>query len=121
MIEAYLGALNAGDPDAVAALVAEDFVNEHTSTAASGLVGRVAYRARLPSFLGEFPELRYEVEDLLVDGDRAAVAYRMTARYRGTTPVALRGMFRFRVEDGVVAARTDYFDSADFARQVSGG
>lgn len=118
MVEAYLAALGGGDPDAVAALVAEDFTNEHTSSAGVSVQGRAAYRERLPGFLGEFEGLRYDVEDVLVEGDRAAVAYRMTARWRGEHAIVIRGVFRFRVADGLVADRVDCFDSADFERQV---
>lgn len=140
---AYLDALNTGDADRIAACVADDFHNEHTAALGHSLRGRQAYRERLPAFLGQFTSLRYEVEDLLVDGDRAAVAYRMSCRWRGDAPgaetagdrpddrpddgpggasgvpVAIRGVFRFRVVDGAIAHRVDYWDSAEFERQVS--
>jgi ketosteroid isomerase-like protein len=119
----YLGALNAGDPDAIAACVTEDFVNEHTSARGRSLVGRAAYRERLPGFLATFTGLRYEVEELLVDGDRAAVAYRMTARMQRDgapeVPVDVRGVFRFGVRDGLVAARADYWDGEVVAAQAA--
>lgn len=122
-VTAYLSALNAHDPDAVAARVTEDFVNEHTSARGSSLVGRAAYRDRLPGFLGAFTGLHYEVEELLVDGDRAAVAYRMTASMQreGAAPAAIdvRGVFRFAVRDGLVAARADYWDGEVVAAQLA--
>ncbi|RBY82757.1 nuclear transport factor 2 family protein [Blastococcus sp. TF02A-26] len=118
----YLAALNDGDADAVAARVTEDFVNEHTSARGRSLTGRAAYRERLPGFLGTFADLRYEVEELLVDGDRAALAYRMTARMQRDgapeVPVDVRGVFRFRVRDGLVAARADYWDGEVVAAQI---
>jgi steroid delta-isomerase-like uncharacterized protein len=124
-VRAYLAALDAGDPGAVAACVTEDFVNEHTSRLAESVCGREAYRERLAAFLAEFRALRYEIEELIVDGERCAVAYRMSARWAGTDPgsprdrpFTLRGMFRFRVEAGRIAHRVDYFDSAEFERQV---
>ncbi len=122
-VTAFLDALNGGDPDAVAARVTEDFVNEHTSARGRSLTGRAAYRERLPGFLGAFRDLRYEVEDLLVDGDRAAVAYRMTARMQrdgaAEVPVDVRGVFRIRVRDGLVAARADYWDGEVVAAQIA--
>jgi steroid delta-isomerase-like uncharacterized protein len=121
VVLAYLRALNDGDVDAAAACVAEDFRNEHTSSLGHSVEGREAYRARLPEFLGRFRDLRYDVEDLLVEGDRAAVAYTMTFRWDADgrdVPVRLRGMFRFRVADGHVAHRVDYWDGVDFQRQI---
>jgi len=118
----YLDALNSADPDAAAACVTDDFHNEHTSALGSSLHGRDAYRERLPGFLAEFEGLHYEVEEVIVEEDRAAVAYRMRATWLGDPaarhPIVLRGMFRFRVADGAVARRVDYWDGAEFERQV---
>jgi len=114
----YLEALNRHDPDEIAACVTPDFHNEHTSAAGVDVRGRDAYRARLRSFLAEFTGLSYDVEDMIVEGDRAAVAYRMSFIYDGV-PVRLRGVFRFRVAGDLIAHRVDYWDGADFQRQIS--
>jgi ketosteroid isomerase-like protein len=116
-VERYLEALNCGDPDRIAACVTNDFFNEHTSALGHSRRGRGPYRERLPSFLAEFSGLHYAVEDTVVETDRAAVAYTMTCTYRGT-PVSVRGMFRFRVEGGLIAHRVDYWDSAVFLQQL---
>lgn len=119
---AYVEALNGGNAEAVAACVSEDFVNEHASSLGRGLRGRTAYRARLPEFLAEFSGLHYEIEDVVTEGDRAVVPYTMTATWTGSPPerhsIRLRGVFRLRVRDGLVAERTDYWDSGDFMRQT---
>ncbi|MFD0656727.1 nuclear transport factor 2 family protein [Thermocatellispora tengchongensis] len=114
----YVNALNRHDPDEIAACVAPDFFNEHTSVAGTSLRGRDAYRERLPGFLDEFAGLSYEIEDVIVDGDRAAVPYRMTFFYNGA-PVRIRGIFRFTVEGELITHRVDYWDGADFERQIS--
>lgn len=115
-------ALNGGHAETISLCVTEDFVNEHVSPLGTSMRGRDAYRQRLTRFLAEFERLHYEIEDLLVDDDRAAVPYRMTCTWRDSDghryPVSLRGIFRFRVVDGLVAHRIDYWDSAEFERQV---
>jgi steroid delta-isomerase-like uncharacterized protein len=116
-VRRYLAALNAGDADAVAACVTEDFVNEHTSARGVSRIGRSAYRQALDGFLDQFRDLQYEVEETIIDGDRAAIAYTMTAVVDGR-PISIRGMFRFRISDGLVAQRVDYWDGADFDRQI---
>jgi steroid delta-isomerase-like uncharacterized protein len=123
-VRRFVDALNTGDPDRIAACVTDDFHNEHTSALGHSLRGRAAYRERLPVFLGRFADLRYDVEDLIVDGDRAAAAYRLSCRWLDEDgrahPVSIRGMFRFRVAgDGLIAHRVDYWDSAEFERQVA--
>jgi steroid delta-isomerase-like uncharacterized protein len=118
----YIAALNAHDPDAIAACVTEDFVSEHASGMGQGVAGRAAYRERLPAFLGDFEDLRYQPEAVIADGAQAAVPYAMTATWLGDPPrrhlIKLRGVFRFAVRDGLIAQRTDYWDSADFLRQT---
>ncbi len=116
-VDRYLAALNAHDADAVAAAVTDDFVNEHTSARGTSVTGRAAYRERLDGFLATFDGLRYEVEDHIVDGARAAVPYTLTARI-DDRPVRIRGVFRFTVRDGLVAHRVDYWDGEDFRRQT---
>jgi ketosteroid isomerase-like protein len=117
---AYIDALNGGDPDAIAGHVTEDFVNEHTSAVGHSLQGRAAYRERLPQFLGEMEGLHYDIEDVIVDGDRCALAYRMSATWCGH-PFSIRGVFRITVREGLVAHRVDYWDSLDFLRQTGRG
>jgi steroid delta-isomerase-like uncharacterized protein len=122
-VERYLEALNRHDADAVAACVAENFFNEHTSALGHTLRGRAAYRERLDEFLGQFRDLHYEVEDWIVDDDRAAVPYTMSCTYLRDSdgepaPVTIRGMFRFRVLDELIVHRVDYWDSNEFTRQV---
>lgn len=124
IVERYLDALNRHDVAAAVACVADDFHNEHTSALGTSVRGRAAYAGRLPTFLAQFRDLHYEIEDVIVDGARAAVAYRMTCRYSPGgvegRRVEIRGMFRFRVENGLIAHRVDYWDGNEFARQISG-
>lgn len=124
-VRAYIAGLNSGNPDLPAACVSEAFINEHTSTLGQNVEGRDAYRKRVADFFAEFPGLHYEIEDLIVDGERVAVPYVMTGKWNapGAVPNSaksfrIRGMFRFRVENGKITHRVDYWDSADFQRQV---
>jgi limonene-1,2-epoxide hydrolase len=123
VIERYLAALNAHDANAAADCVAADFSNEHTSALGTNVHGRDAYRGRLPEFLARFQDLHYEVEDWIVADDRAAVPYRMTCAVvdgGATHRVMIRGVFRFRVANGEIVHRVDYWDGNEFARQTTG-
>jgi ketosteroid isomerase-like protein len=113
----YVESFASGDPDAVAANVTDDFVNEHTAALGSGCVGRDEYRTRLPGFLATFAGLRYDVEDVIADGDRASVAYTMHASHDGH-PITIRGVMRIDVRDGKVARRVDYWDALTFLKQT---
>ncbi len=96
----------------------EGFWNEHTSTLAAGSRGRADYRDRLPGFLADFAGLRYEVEDVVAEGDKVVIAYTLRARWRDEHPIAIRGVFRFHVTDGLIIHRVDYWDGTEFLRQT---
>jgi ketosteroid isomerase-like protein len=118
VVAAYLGAFASSDPDQVAQWVTEDFVNEHTAVLGGGCTGRDEYRRRLPGFLGSFVDLVYEVEEIVAEGSAATAAYTMCAKWQGTDPIEIRGVQRFTIRDGLVAKRTDYWDSLQFLLQV---
>jgi ketosteroid isomerase-like protein len=109
----YVESFAAGDPDRIAAFVADGFVNEHTAALGQGTTGRAAYRAALPGFLARFPGLRYDIEDVVAEGVRVAVFYRMRSG-----PTDLRGAFRLTIVDGLVTHRVDYWDALTYLRQT---
>lgn len=113
----YLSRFADGDADAIAAMVTDDFVNEHTAALGAGCEGREVYRGRLPGFLASMPGLRYDVEDVIADEDRVAAAYTLRTTVNDR-PIAVRGVMRFVVRDGLIAKRTDYWDSLVFQRQA---
>jgi steroid delta-isomerase-like uncharacterized protein len=115
---AYLAAFATSDPELVLAHVADGFVNEHTSALGEGCVGKDEYRRRLPVFLASMPELRYDIEDVVSTRERVMIAYTLRARVEGTD-VSVRGVMRFFVNpEGLIAQRTDYWDSQVFLRQI---
>jgi ketosteroid isomerase-like protein len=127
---AYLASFGSGDPDAIAALVSDDFRNEHLSELGAGSTGRDEYRSRLAEFLGSFVGARYTVEaigDLVrpagvePTGGREVVArYRFEAEYDGV-PIEIAGVMWFEVDSGLITRRTDLWDSLTFLRQTGLG
>jgi ketosteroid isomerase-like protein len=127
-VRAYLASFETGDPDAVAAWVTTDFVNEHLSELGTGCTGRDEYRRRLPQFLSTFVGARYSIVSLAEVVESAAdpddgsgggvvVRYRFQASYDGTT-IDIPGVMWFDVRDELVARRTDLWDSLTFLRQT---
>jgi ketosteroid isomerase-like protein len=117
VVRSYLASFAGRDPDAIAAHVADGFVNDHASALGARSEGRAEYRRRLPDFLAQFPGLRYDVEQLVEDGPAVAAAYVLTAISAGR-PVTVRGVMLLEVADGLVVRRTDYWDSLGFLRQI---
>ncbi len=118
VVRQYLDAFTSADPDAIAAVVTDDFVNEHLSELGSGCTGRDEYRRRLPGFLAMFAGARYVIEAIGALGDTEVVArYRFQADYEGT-PIDIPGVMWFDVRDDLIARRTDLWDSLTFLRQT---
>ena len=113
----YLASFATGDPAQVVAHVTDDFVNEHTAALGSGCEGKDEYARRVPNFLASMPQLRYVVEDVVADGDKVVAAYTLRTHVNDRD-VAVRGVMRFAVRDGLIAKRTDYWDSLVFQRQA---
>ena len=113
----YLDAFSTGQPDNVAAFVTDDFINEHTAALGGGCVGIDEYRKRLPGFLASMPGLRYDIEDVVAEGDHVFAAYTLRTTVNDK-PIAVRGVMRFLVRDGRIAHRIDYWDSLVFQRQA---
>jgi steroid delta-isomerase-like uncharacterized protein len=122
VVREYLEAIGRRDPDRIVSFVTDDYSSVHIAARGTGLTGRDTYRGRLDVFLADFPELEYEVIDLIAADDRVAVDYWMRGRYAGTgvdhAPFEIRGAFWFVLRDGLIAHRVDYRDSATFERQV---
>ena len=117
VVRGYLAAFGTGDPERVAAFVTDDFVNEHTAAMGNGCVGKDEYRRRLPGFLSAMPGVRYDVADVIADGDRVAAAYTLRTTVNDQ-PIAIRGVMWFQVRGEQIAKRTDYWDSLVFRRQA---
>ena len=117
LCRSYVESFATGNADAVAAHVSDDFVNEHTAALGSGCVGIEEYRQRLPGFLASMAELRYDVEDVIADGDRVVVPYTLRARVN-ERDIAVRGAMRFEVRGDKIARRVDYWDSLVFRQQA---
>ena len=80
--DATYAAWNAHDPDAVAAVFADDAVL--TEVGRPGEVrGRAAVRERAAMLLEAFPDFRLERLELVIDGDRHADRWLMTGTHRG--------------------------------------
>lgn len=77
-------AINAHDLDALAAVMADDFV-EHEE-----LPGLEPTKAGALEFfrlnMAAFPDLRFEAEDVLVDGDKVVARARFTGTQHGELP-----------------------------------
>jgi ketosteroid isomerase-like protein len=108
-VEALNAAINAHDLAALQRAVTDDVVFENTNPAPDGtrVEGRQAFSGFFEKWFAANPDARFEVEELVVAGDRAVVRwiYRKT---RDGRPWHIRGIDLFRVRDGRVAEKLSY-------------
>ena len=118
---AYINSFAAGEPEGVAAWVTDDFVNGHASALGSGCTGIDEYRRRLPGFLASMPGLRYDVEQVIADGDWVSISYTMHATSQDH-PIDIPGVMVIETRDTPagrkVCRRTDYWDALTYLRQT---
>jgi steroid delta-isomerase-like uncharacterized protein len=117
--------ISAGDVDGFGDLLADDFV-EHEET--PGLEPtRDGVKAFFRMYVGAFPDLRMEPEDVLVSGDKAVARVKATGTHRGefmdvpatgkSIDVQLIDIMRFG-DDGLVHEHWGVFDALAMMRQL---
>ena len=117
--------INAGDIDGFGGLLADGFVeHEDLPGFAPDREGVIAF---FKMFTGGFPDLRMELDDVLLDGDKAVARVTATGTHRGefmgmpatgrTVAVQVIDIMRFD-GDGLVAEHWGVFDALGMMQQL---
>ncbi|HSS59598.1 MAG TPA: ester cyclase, partial [Solirubrobacteraceae bacterium] len=122
----YFAALARGEADAPRRYYAADGLGH-----IHGVVGPALPEESVAFFnevFSAFPDWRFEVVELLVEGDGAAVRWRARGtfagpgRFMGFEPngarVDVQGMDMLRIRDGRIARNDAYMNGAELARQL---
>jgi steroid delta-isomerase-like uncharacterized protein len=127
IVAAYVEALNAHDPDRVAALYAEDAVVEQAVSGGHVFHGRAEIGAWVGDNLAGVPDLVVSTDAVIAAGDRIAWAWVYRGAYTGQyprlprghgQPIELRGVSLFDLRDGRIAHEAVYFDNATFLAEA---
>ncbi len=112
------------DPDALAADHAADGVVE--SPTHGRLTTREAIRGVYATWFDAFPDLKFIQDDLLVEGDRAALFFTSTGTHMkpfASIPASgrhleIRGVFIMTFRDGLITHEKRYYDSTSLLVQI---
>ncbi len=109
VIERFNEAFNRHDVEGVMNLMTHDCIFENTNPPPDGarLVGAGEVRAYWQKIFASNPDARFEVEDIIVAGDRCVVRWIYHKTKEGK-PWHLRGVDVFRVRDGKVSEKLSY-------------
>jgi glyoxylase-like metal-dependent hydrolase (beta-lactamase superfamily II)/predicted ester cyclase len=125
VMSTYFEALANQDLDAIAAAWAPDGVMTAVGEEAAGPAGVRAYWAE---FFGAMPDYRFEVQDMVAEGDQVAVHWAGTGTFAGPNAfqgieptfahLDMAGLDIFTLRDGLIVREHAYTDGAAFARQI---
>jgi len=110
----YNRCLSDGEVGAVAALVAPDFVDQSYGLAGIAEVERFVAERRK-----HWPVLTYTIEDIIAEGDRAAVRWTGRGTDHTGRNATWTGMGFYRLRDGKIAEHWASEDSLGLAQQLA--
>ncbi|HEY3328390.1 MAG TPA: ester cyclase [Capsulimonadaceae bacterium] len=87
---------------------------------------RESFRSRVAYTRGAFPDVRFDVKESLVDGDRVAIRWTMSGTHLGDLLLlpatgksfAVDGLTFYYFRDGKVAGHRQVFDQLGFLAQI---
>jgi steroid delta-isomerase len=114
LIATYVSTLNTRDPDAIAALFAEDAVQADPASNPPN-VGRAAIRAFFTASIGASEGWTFSASAVHTCGDQVAFNFQIEVKSSDTT-MTIGGIEVFTVnDDGLIASVNAYWDEADLA------
>jgi ketosteroid isomerase-like protein len=126
LVEAFYRAYETRDPDNIAPYLADDV--EWTISGPVGVLGFCGSRhgkAAVMDLLGRqvpevFKVLNFTPEIMLIDGDRAAILSRLSARHKDGRAISYRLSHFLQFRDGKIVRNSSLIDSFDAVEQVLG-
>lgn len=115
--------VNRGDASSLAELVHPDYVYRSPGEELRGPEGLTAL---LEGYRGAFPDLRVEIDELLIAGDATVLVFTLTGTHRGEflgipatgRSVNIQGMMRSRFRDGRIADEWEILDQLSLYEQL---
>lgn len=125
LIEKWIAAFQSCDADAVIACYADDAVN-HQVAAGEPARGKEQIAADTRAFFAAFPDAWSRVENIIVDGDRAAWEWigggTFTGEFNGLAPTGksfeMHGCGFFTFRDGLIVLQRGYWDKESWFGQI---
>jgi len=108
---------NKGNLDLVDEIYAPEFVR-HMPLPVGDAEGREAFRQYLAQTYGDYPErLQVTIEDIIVEGDRRAIAYTFEGTHKSGVQLTFKGCSVARYVDGKMVEEWEYWDMLEVLQQ----
>jgi ketosteroid isomerase-like protein len=102
--ERLVAAQNAHDPEAFAALFADDYVSEQPAHPARAFTGRAQVLENWTAVFAGVPDFRAELVATSASGDQEWGEVAWSGHHRDGSPFAMRGVLVATVRDGLIAS-----------------
>ncbi len=120
----YEAAFSQGNPDAVAELVAPDFVDHNPFPGQAP--DRDGLKQFIKTFHGPLPDLKVQVDDMISQGDKVVTRWTARATHQGTflqipstgKQVTLTGIDIMRIADGKIVEHWGHQDQLGFVKEI---
>lgn len=114
-----------GDLSVADEIIAASYVNHDPSTPESGS-GPEAYKQVVTLYRDAFPDAKFDIDDMVAEGDKVAIRYTCRGTHRGELkpipatgkPVTITGMLIFRVSRGRIEEGWVNWDTLGLLRQL---
>jgi steroid delta-isomerase-like uncharacterized protein len=126
LVQQFAAALNAADWDALAEIVADDFVRHSDATAGPPIDSRDKFIELQQSFLASFPDQQVTIQKLVAEGDDVAALATYSGTHKGlmgefpATGRSVESTFLslFRIEEGQIAELWVEWDNVAMLSQL---
>ena len=124
VIRRWVEAWNAQDLDAAEELLAPEFVRHDANL--PDVLGPQAERQLIAGNLAAFPNLHFEIEQLIAEGDLVAARYRVQGTHQGDflgipgtgRPVTIQAVESYRLAGGKLAEQWVVMDALGLLQQL---
>jgi ketosteroid isomerase-like protein len=107
--------MNAHDLEAFLACIHPEYRSEQPVHPERGFGGRDQVEKNWAAMFSGIPDFRAEALDSVVDGDTAWTEWRWSGTRADGSPVDMRGVTLFRVEDGLIVSGRLYMEEVEQA------
>jgi limonene-1,2-epoxide hydrolase len=119
-VEAFISHWNSGDIDAMMALCAEGIIYHNIPM--EPINGTTAMRGMVEGFMADIAKCEWETHAIAANGKVVLTERTDVFIFKDGRRAAIRVMGTFEMgDDGLITHWRDYFDMAEFARELAAG
>ena len=122
----YEGVRSDGNLDLIDEILAQDYLGHDPTTEPGEVRGREGFKRQTAGYRRAFPDLRFEIDSLVAEGDEIVARWTARGTHRGSMAgedptgreIEVTGFGSWRIENGRVAEHWGVFDLMRLLRAI---